>query len=368
MLALKNIHLNVNGEVYLDNINVKMGAGRLNLLLGATLSGKTSLMRVIAGLEKPSAGDVYLNDVNITAAAVQKRRVAMVYQQFINYPTMTVFENIASPLRAARATATEIKRRVQTMAELLKLAPFLSRRPAALSGGQQQRVALARALIKDADIILLDEPLANLDYKLREELREELPRLFAGREAVVIYATSDPAEALLLGGAVTVLRRGSVAQSGEASTVYHFPNSVAVAEIFSDPPLNTAPAIKRGDYLRLATDGGDGMEIRLPTDLQTLADDDYYIAFRAHHLLEKKSVDDAIPINGIVQIAEITGSESFVHLRVGSHNWVMQTDAIKRWAPADAINCYLSPTQLMIFDKTKQRVRRDEERGESGGN
>ena len=138
----------------------------------------------------------------------------MVYQQFVNYPTLTVFENIASPLRVAGASKAEIERKVGEAASLLKLTPHLARTPQQLSGGQQQRTALARAIVKAAPLVLLDEPLANLDYKLREELREELPRLFADTGAILVYATTEPAEALMLGGSTATLSLGQVTQFG----------------------------------------------------------------------------------------------------------------------------------------------------------
>ena len=147
----------------------------------------------------------------------------MVYQQFINYPNLTVFENIASPLRVARMKRSQINDRVHRMAELLRLTPMLRRRPAELSGGQQQRTALARALVKDADLVLLDEPLANLDFKLREELRDELPKLFADRRCTVVFATTDPMDALLLGGHTAALHEGRITQFGPTADVYRRP-------------------------------------------------------------------------------------------------------------------------------------------------
>ncbi len=162
----------------------------------------------------------------MTGVSVQKRNVSMVHQQFINYPNFNVYENIASPLRVARMPDADIKARVGQVAELLKLSPMLDRRPGELSGGQQQRTALARALVKDADLVLLDEPLANLDYKLREELRDELPKLFKDRGCTVVYATSEPMEALLLGGHTATLHEGRVTQYGETAQVYRKPRTI----------------------------------------------------------------------------------------------------------------------------------------------
>src|SRR5271168_1424451 len=162
----------------ITDVSLTLGKGTMNILLGPTLSGKTTLMRLMAGLDKPTVGRIVSNGVDVTGVSVRRRSVAMVYQQFVNYPSLTVYENIASPLRVQGKPRVEIEKRVQEAARLLKLEPYLARTPLQLSGGQQQRTAIARALVKGADLVLLDEPLANLDYKLREELRTELPRIF----------------------------------------------------------------------------------------------------------------------------------------------------------------------------------------------
>ena len=194
---------------------------------------------------------------------VRQRNVAMVYQQFINYPSMTVADNIASPLRLRGEP--DIDARVQELAAKLHIEPFLERLPAELSGGQQQRVALARALAKNAPLMLLDEPLVNLDYKLREELREELPQLFAAGRSTVVYATTEPTEALLLGGYTAVLDAGELLQYGPTAEVFHRPKSIRVARAFSDPPMNlvaaerrarTACALRGGVALALRAAGG----------------------------------------------------------------------------------------------------------------
>ena len=168
----------------------------------------------------------------------------MVYQQFINYPNLSVFENIASPLRIAGVATAEIKQRVAKVAALLKLENMLSRSPQELSGGQQQRTALARALVKEADLVLLDEPLANLDYKLREELREELPRIFSATGSIFVYATTEPSEALLLGGNTASLHQGRISQFGPTIEVFSRPQNLITAQTLSDPPLNMLPVTK----------------------------------------------------------------------------------------------------------------------------
>ena len=197
-LMLEGITKNVGAATWLSKLSLSPKPGAVTVLLGATQAGKTSLRRIMAGLDRPSSGHVRVDGADVTGVGVRERNVAMVYQQFINYPSMTVADNIASPLRLRGEKG--IEQRVLDIAQRLHIDGFLQRLPAELSGGQQQRVALARALAKGAPLMLLDEPLVNLDYKLREELREELTQLFASGDSTVIYATTEPGEALLLGG------------------------------------------------------------------------------------------------------------------------------------------------------------------------
>jgi glycerol transport system ATP-binding protein len=199
-LELRNITKRVGADTHIHETSLVLEPRSFNVLLGTTLAGKTTLMQLMAGIQKPTSGKIFFRGEDVTKTSVQKRNVSMVYQQFINYPNFNVYDNIASPLRVAGMNAVEIERRVGEAAELLRLGPMLKRKPSELSGGQQQRTAIARALVKDSDLILLDEPLANLDYKLREELRDELPKIFSDRDAIVVYATTEPSEALLFGG------------------------------------------------------------------------------------------------------------------------------------------------------------------------
>ncbi|PTN41901.1 ABC transporter, partial [Achromobacter xylosoxidans] len=189
---------------------------------------------------------------DVTGVPVRQRNVAMVYQQFINYPSMSVYDNIASPLKLRGAA--DISEKVRAMAARLHIDHLLERYPSELSGGQQQRVALARALAKDAPLILLDEPLVNLDYKLREELRDELSELFAEGRSTVVYATTEPGEALLLGGHTAVLDAGELLQYGPTAEVFHRPNSIRVARAFSDPPMNLFSARRTGSGFVLQGD------------------------------------------------------------------------------------------------------------------
>ena len=332
-------------------IAMKLKTGIFNTILGATLSGKTTLLRLMAGLERPTSGEIWHKETNVTNLPVQKRNVAMVYQQFINYPSMSVFENIASPLRVKKIPENEVKSRVHKVAELLKISPLLERRPTELSGGQQQRTALARALTKEAELVLLDEPLANLDYKLREELREELPRLFEESGATVVYTTTEPSEALLIGGFSATLHEGKITQYGQTQSVYKDPISLTAAKIFSDPPLNTVKIEKNGEGIFL--NGGEHWKTK---KFSNIPNGNYTLGFRAHHLKLDPSNADDLKLPGEVLVTELSGSESFVHVKTNEKIWVVHTHGIYNFKQGEQIKMYLSLHNCYVFDTDGSRV------------
>ncbi|HMO06584.1 MAG TPA: ABC transporter ATP-binding protein, partial [Paracoccaceae bacterium] len=219
-LELQAVTKRVGRALHIKETTLVLEPGRFNVLLGETGAGKTSLIKLMAGLDHPASGRIVMNGQDVTGHSPQRRNISLVHQFFVNYPHMTVFDNIASPLRVAGLPKSEIQGRVEAAADGLRLRPMLNRRPHELSGGQQQRTALARAIAKESTAVFLDEPLANLDYKLREELRDQLPDLFAGRGAVVVYATSEPAEALMLGGHTALMHDGRVTQFGPTAVIY----------------------------------------------------------------------------------------------------------------------------------------------------
>jgi glycerol transport system ATP-binding protein len=351
-VTLDHVTRTVDGVPTIRDVSLTLERGTLSVLLGPTLSGKTSIMRLLAGLDRPASGRVLVDGKDVTGLDVRQRSVAMVYQQFINYPSMTVYENIASPLRVQRRPKEEIDRRVQEAAKLLKLEPFLSRTPLQLSGGQQQRTAIARALVKGADLVLLDEPLANLDYKLREELRAELPRIFEASGAIFVYATTEPSEALLLGGNTLCMWQGEVLQHGETPRVYRHPDTMRVAQVFSDPPLNIIGIEKKDGSVQYA--GG----INAPaTGLYAgLADGAYRVGFRAHQLEVANGVAGRHAFSATVTVTEITGSESFVHLHRDSQNWVAVLHGVHEYEPGVTLDAALDPDNLFVFDAADRLV------------
>ncbi len=343
-IELKNVTFRVGAEKQIYNTSLALQPGEFNILLGETLSGKTTLMRLMAGLEKPTSGEIWANGNNVTGLAVQKRSVAMVYQFFINYPSFTVYDNIASPLKVAGMSKQEIDEKVRRFADLLKLTPELNRLPRELSGGQKQRTALARALVKGADLVLLDEPLANLDYKLREELRDELPKLFADTGATVVYATSEPLEALMLGGYTATLKEGRVVEFGKTASIYRRPATLESARVFSDPPINTATIVKQGKEANL----GNVVSWDVPEKLTAQPDGEYHIALRPHHLLPAGA---GVEVEGEVQIAEIGGSESIIRVKVDGNIWVSQTHGIHSFEYGEKASFYFNSNECLYFDQ-----------------
>ena len=349
-LELKNVEKKIGLDTHIYSTDLKLEKNTINILLGPTLSGKTTLMQIMAGLDKPTAGEIWFNDKNVTGMKVQKRNVSMVYQQFINYPNFTVYENIASPLKITGVSSDETKQRVGKVAELLKLSGMLNKKPNELSGGQQQRTALARALVKDSDLILLDEPLANLDFKLREELREELPRLFEDRDCIVVYATTEPSEALLLGGNTATLQEGKVIQYGKTLDVYNKPNSLLSAQVFSDPPMNITKIKKVGDSCSFL-DNSVNWKSKI-----NIKDGEYKVGIRPHNITTYKEGNNSLEIKGKVLISELSGSESLIHFTKGDLNWVSLSNGIVQKNVGDEMNLYMNADEFIYFDHNERLV------------
>jgi glycerol transport system ATP-binding protein len=344
-MMLEGIEQRVGAQVHLYPLDLALVPRAVTVLLGATQAGKTTLMRVMAGLDAPARGRVLADGEDVTGKPVRDRNVAMVYQQFINYPSMTVADNIASPLKLRRdaLSRSDIDARVNELAAKLHIEPFLGRLPAELSGGQQQRVALARALAKGAPLMLLDEPLVNLDYKLREELREELSQLFASGQSTVVYATTEPTEALLLGGYTAVLDAGELLQYGPTAEVFHRPRSLRVARAFSDPPMNlmAGSAVANGVQLQ----GGKVLPLALPANRSEVLT----LGVRAG-AMRVHARDGDFALQGEVELAEVSGSDTLVHVQTQVGELVAQLTGVHVFSLGDAVTLYLDPAQAYVFD------------------
>jgi glycerol transport system ATP-binding protein len=353
-IRLESVNVVSMGESVISEVSLTIERGTMNVLLGPTLGGKTTLMRLMAGLDKPTSGRIFVDGKDVTGVPVRERSVAMVYQEFVNYPSFTVYENIAAPLRRAKRqlSAPQIDAKVRAIAQMMHIDHLLHRLPSELSGGQQQRVALARALVKEAPLLLLDEPLHNLDYKLREELRSEIREIFHGGTTTVVYATTEPQEALLFGGNTIVLDAGRVLQSGPALEIYHRPATIRASEVFSDPPINLIRAVIGPQGCRLSP----SVAFPLPQHMRALPQGDYRVGVRADHIGLAGHAERGCLIPAKVELAEINGSETYVHGGHGDFKMIALLQGVHEFGLGDEINLYLDPRRLFVFDSAGNLV------------
>lgn len=273
---------------------------------------------------------------------VWERDVAMVYQQFINYPHLNVVDNVAFPLRRRGCLPEEARQRALAALARVGLEGFEQRKPSQLSGGQQQRVALARALVRRADILLLDEPLVNLDYKLREQMREELRGLFADQvDAIVVYTTTEPAEAMMLGDEVLVMHEGRILQVGSPAEVFERPASTTVAAIINDPPMNIFDGAIEDARIRLSA----GLWLNQADHMLGLPAGRYRFGLRANEV----TVAAESPFVGTVTFSEVSGSETFVHVETVFGSLVLQIEGIHSYPLDSQIPVKIGAERFFVF-------------------
>ncbi|MEY8829511.1 ABC transporter ATP-binding protein [Sedimentitalea sp. XS_ASV28] len=340
MLTLENLSTS-DPKVPLKSLTTRFEAGKIYTILGRTGAGKTELLRTLIGLDEISEGAIHLDDEDLGRTPIRARQMAMVYQQFINYPHLDVLDNVAFPLRRKGQDKATARAQAKKALAVVGLAGFEARMPPELSGGQQQRVALARAIVKHARILLMDEPLANLDYKLREQLREEFPRLLhENAEGIILYSTTEPAEAMQLGDELIVMHEGRIVAQGDPSALFDAPPSVDVARVISDPPISICAGEVRDGTLRFA----DGFTVP-QTGLTLPPDGQLQIAIRP----------DALTIGGDitahVSLAEFSGSDTIVHLKLPFGEAVMLVDGIHEFHSGDSLGVALDPKALMLFSQ-----------------
>ncbi|MEM6282790.1 MAG: ABC transporter ATP-binding protein [Chloroflexota bacterium] len=352
-IELKNISKRSEGYDTLKDLNLTIEDETFLAVVAPTGTGKTTLLRVMAGIDKPDSGQILVDGEDVTDMHVRDRNVAMVYQQFINYPSLKVFENIASPLRVSRTqkySSAEIKKRVEEVAEILQISPLLQRLPQELSGGQQQRVAIARAIVKDARLIMLDEPLGNLDYKLREDLRLELKMIAQQRDAIFVYATPEPIDALTMTTHTAVLHGGKIIQYGSTNDVYRRPQHIKSGEYFSEPPMNFFACEVKGQEAVVSSD------FRLPLTAMDadLTDGQYTLGVRAHHLSTTPSDNGVaaseLALDATVELAEIVGSDTTLHVQHGDFEFIALTNDLRHFELDEKIKIYVNPRRVHIFD------------------
>jgi glycerol transport system ATP-binding protein len=357
-ITVENVTRSFQGKAALKNVSLEVEDGSFLTVLGASDAGKTTLLRVMCGIDSPSSGRIYFDGQDVTRKKVQDLPVAMVYQQFVNYPSMTVYENIASPLRVSKKkySGKEIDRRVRENAELLNLGAVLDHYPEEVSGGQKQRMAIARALTKEAKFTFLDEPLANLDYKLREELRGELKRILHQKGGLVVYATPDPVDVLSMATHVAYLQDGECLQMGEMEDVYRFPRLADVGNYFSYPSMNLMDGELHVHDDRCVLHLSPEVSVDLTRFKDRLTKDRYLVGVRAYNLKLEQEREDMVPMAATVRLAEQIGSDTELHLEHFGAPLVMLVSEFHRSALDETVEVYLDPERLFLYDKDTREL------------
>ena len=345
-LVAENLCYKPDDQYHLNDVSFNFKKGNIYTILGRTLSGKTTLLKTIAGLLTPDTGEIQFEEKDFLKVPVWARNIARVYQQFINYPHLIVFENVAFPLKQRKVKDQEINNVVMKSLKSVGLEGYENRKIQELSGGQQQRVSLARSLVKNAKILLLDEPLVNLDYKLREQLREEFKNIFSqglSEESIVIFSTTDPKEAMELNGEVIVLDEGKVLQFGPAKEIFENPKTLRVAEISNDPPMNILKASIESNQIIF-----EGIKVQIPNHLSNLDIKNFNLGIRAS--------DIELNDNGFefeVELAEISGSETLLHLKRGNSKIITSIEEVMNFNIHDKVKINFNTNKAYVFDENE---------------
>jgi len=335
----------------IPDLDLVVPSHEMAVLVGPSGCGKSTTLRMVAGLEEPSGGKITIDGRDVTNVAPAERDIAMVFQSYALYPHMTVFENMAFGLRIKRVADDEIKRRVRAVGESLGLTPYLERRPKALSGGQRQRVAIGRAVVRQPKVFLFDEPLSNLDAKLRGEMRREIARIHAESRTTSMYVTHDQIEAMTLADRIIVLKDGVVQQIGSPVEIYERPANRFVAGFFGTPSMNflTADLASQGDR-RIAR--GTGFEI--PLDAAPLrpakdAANQIVVGIRPERVTLEQHPDH-IGLSGAVAMREVLGAEVVLHVDSPAGALTVRTGASASPKVGDRVRVWLDPKSVHLFD------------------
>jgi multiple sugar transport system ATP-binding protein len=342
-----------------DDVNLEIADGEFMILVGPSGCGKSTILRMIAGLEDITSGDIHIGDRRVNDEAPRARNLAMVFQNYALYPHLNVYENIAFPLRLHKESGDTVDERVKRSAKMLELADMLDRKPSQLSGGQRQRVAMGRALVRDADAYLFDEPLSNLDAKLRGQMRTEISRIQSQLDITTVYVTHDQIEAMTLGDRVAVLRRGVLQQVDAPRELYEQPVNLFVAGFIGSPPMNFMPASVKGDKLALPIGS-----IPLTSELaKRVEGHDVLIAgVRPEHFEDASMLDEDRRRQGLdfqahIDVIEWLGSEQYAYIPFEAPDEVRRPlDELANELDSEQIR-----TQLVVTLDAESRVREGEE-------
>ena len=352
-VEIKNLDLSFGAVKVLQNLNLDIDEGEFLVLLGSSGCGKSTLLNCIAGLLEVTDGQIFIKGKNVTWAEPSERGIGMVFQSYALYPQMSVKGNLSFGLKNAKVPKDEIEKRVARAAEILQIEPLLDRKPGALSGGQRQRVAIGRALVRDVDVFLFDEPLSNLDAKLRVDLRVELKRLHNQLQNTMIYVTHDQVEAMTLADRIAVMKGGKIMQLGSPDEIYNQPRNLYVADFIGSPSMNflegrlEAGEFKVDDMVMPMT----GYEFGAP---QT-ADRPAIIGIRPEHVVTGELVRNApLQFEVDVDLVEPMGSDTLVYAKLGKHSFRIRMDGQARVRDGEKISIGIDPSRASLFDKASE--------------
>ncbi len=344
-VELKDIVKSFDGNPVIPRLNLEIESGKLTVLLGPSGCGKSTLLRLIAGLEYPDEGKILLDGEDITAFESRRRNIAMVFQNYALYPHLTVRENLAFPLQVAKADKLRINREVASTAELLGLTSMLDRYPKTLSGGERQRTAVGRAIIRDPRLFLLDEPLSNLDFQLRNQMRGEIKSLQRRLGKTMIYVTHDQTEAMTMADTLVVFEKGKIMQQGTPDEVYHRPANVFTARFIGSPPINILRGLVRGGELHIDS-------VSSPICRVTIPDGDYLIGIRPDDLIVSL---DSTAVSMTIERVEFHGATTYLYGRLGEQGVMARGAERRHFEMGETIRVAFTPEALHFFDRESRQ-------------
>jgi len=352
IVRLVNLNKRFENVEAVNRLNLKIDSGKFLVLLGPSGCGKTTTLRMIAGLEIQDEGDIYFGDRLVNEVEPRERKLAMVFQNYALYPHMTVYDNISFPLRIKKVPHEKIRQRVQEVASTLRIEALLDRKPKQISGGEAQRVALGRSLIVDSDVLLMDEPLSNLDAKLRMQMRSELILLHRQLKKTTIYVTHDQIEAMTIGEEIAIMNRGVLQQVGTPLEVYNDPANRFVAEFLGSPQINIINATIREENGKLNA-AMDSCQVAPPPEVEdnirTAGISKILVGIRPEHVMfSTQEAANSFPAE--IFLIESVGSDLYVHVKYKDQRTILRTEPSQRLAVGDKVWILFKPEKCHFFD------------------
>ena len=363
-VTFDHVYKKFGDVIAVNDLNIQVADKEFLVLVGPSGCGKTTALRCLAGLEDVTDGKISIGDQIVNDVAPKDRDIAMVFQSYALYPHMSVYDNMAFGLKLRKTPKPEIKRRVENAAKILGIEHLLDRKPRQLSGGQRQRVAVGRAIVREPKVFLFDEPLSNLDAKLRVETRANISKLHQQLETTFIYVTHDQVEAMTMASRIAVINKGLLQQIDTPQTLYDFPNNLFVAGFIGSPAMNFFPAHLRKDGNDLVVDGGT-FKVKVPDHrkaaYQTSVDKSIIFGIRPENIHNPDFAPPEIaaqPVDCIIDVTELMGNEIFVYMKTGENSFVARVDPRTRYHVNDKVTVVFNMNNMHIFDReTEQAIR-----------